>query len=121
MVASSSKIRFEGEGVDVQESAAAEEDGDEEDGEGDGEGAAGGEDGDGDEPEDDFNEAWMVLDLARTLYEKQLVDEPAEKEQVIKKNLGDCRMLLGDVSLETGERRYFLADHEDFRLINTAA
>lgn len=77
--------------MDVQD------DGDDEEGE-DGEGAA----EDGDEPEDDFNEAWMVLDLARTLYEKQMVDEP-EKEQVIKKSLGDCRMLLGDVSLETGE------------------
>ena len=48
------------------------------------------------EPEDDFNAAWEVLDLARTLYSKQQDDD------VIKLKLADTYIALGDVSLETG-------------------
>ena len=64
-----------------------EEDEDQEDGEGD----------DG-EPEDDFNAAWEVLDLARALYEKR-----QEESDDVKLKLAETFLLLGDVSLETGE------------------
>lgn len=49
------------------------------------------------EPEDDFNAAWEVLDLARAIFEKQK-DESDEA----KLKLADTYMSLGDVSLETG-------------------
>ena len=56
------------------------------------------DEGDDGEPEDDFNAAWEVLDLARALYEKQQ-DESDE----IKLKLAETYVCLGDVSLETGE------------------
>jgi hypothetical protein len=56
------------------------------------------EEAEGDEPEDEFNEAWEVLDLARTIYERE-----KEGGKAVQKELGDCYLLLGDVSLETGE------------------
>lgn len=52
------------------------------------------------EPEDDFNAAWEVLDLARAVYEKQK-DETDDDE--VKLKLADTYIALGDVSLETGE------------------
>jgi len=73
--------------------AAAEDDDDEEEG-GEGEGE---EDG---EPEDDFNAAWEVLDLARAIYDKQLSDSDEDEE--VKLKLADTYIALGDVSLETG-------------------
>ena len=50
------------------------------------------------EPEDDFNAAWEVLDLARALYEKQ-ADEDDENKLI----LAVTYISLGDVSLETGQ------------------
>jgi HAT1-interacting factor 1 len=50
------------------------------------------------EPEDDFNAAWEVLDLARALFEK-LQDTEGDS----KLKLADTYMALGDVSLETGQ------------------
>lgn len=70
-----------------------EEDG-EEDGESDGEeqeGEGGGEE----EPEDDFNAAWEVLDLARALYLEDDIEDAKLK-------LADTYIALGDVSTETG-------------------
>lgn len=52
---------------------------------------------DGGEPEDDFNAAWEVLDLARSLYEKR-----RDEDDEIKLKLADTYIALGDVSLETG-------------------
>ena len=49
------------------------------------------------EPEDDFNAAWEVLDLARAIFEKQQ-DESDE----VKLKLAEVFVTLGDVSLETG-------------------
>ena len=69
--------------VEAEEKAAAEE-----------EAEAGEDDG---EPEDDFNAAWEVLDLARALYEKRKNEDDA-----IKLRLADTYIALGDVSLETG-------------------
>lgn len=48
------------------------------------------------EPEDDFNAAWEVLDLARAIYEKQ------EGDDEVRLKLADIYISLGDVSLETG-------------------
>lgn len=55
------------------------------------------EGGDGGEPEDDFNAAWEVLDLARAIYEKQ-----KDEDDEIKLKLADTYITLGDISLETG-------------------
>lgn len=49
------------------------------------------------EPEDDFNAAWEVLDLARAIYEKQ-----QDVSDEVKMKLADVFIALGDVSLETG-------------------
>ena len=57
------------------------------------------EEDDGEEPEDDFNAAWEVLDLARAIYNKQ-VEEGADEEVRLK--LADTYITLGDISLETG-------------------
>jgi HAT1-interacting factor 1 len=58
------------------------------------------EDGDGDgEPEDDFNAAWEVLDLARAIYDKQKNEDDDEE---VRLKLADTYIALGDVSLETG-------------------
>ena len=51
------------------------------------------------EPEDDFNAAWEVLDLARAIYNKQN-NEDNDEEVTLK--LADTCIALGDVSLETG-------------------
>ena len=60
------------------------------------ENAESGNEGDVD-PKDDFNAAWEVLEVARSLYkaQKDLDDEAKLK-------LADTYMALGDVSLETG-------------------
>lgn len=49
------------------------------------------------EPEDDFNAAWEVLDLARAIFEKR-----KDENDEAKLKLADTYMCLGDVSLETG-------------------
>ena len=75
------------------EAAKAEAEGVEEvgDGGGDGDGA------DEAEPEDDFNAAWEVLDLARAIYEKRM-----EEDDEVRLKVADTFIALGDVSLETG-------------------
>ena len=65
-------------------------------------------DGDGDgedeaEPEDDFNAAWEVLDLARAIYEKHM-----EGDDEVRLKVADTFILLGDVSLETGAFVFFI-------------
>lgn len=69
-----------------------------------------GEEDEGGEPEDDFNAAWEVLDLARAIFEKG--GDPA------KIRLGDVHVALGDISLETGTHEWeapspgvWLSDH----------
>ncbi|WVO14156.1 hypothetical protein L204_101787 [Cryptococcus depauperatus] len=53
------------------------------------------------EPEDDYNAAWEVLDVARTIYEKIVSDlkEGEGKEQ--RELLAECYLALGNVSCET--------------------
>jgi len=85
---------FEGEGDDAEEDAGEEDQGGEQ-GEEQGEGEG------GEEPEDDYNAAWEVLDVARTIYIKLLEDSKGEmKEEKMK--LADTYLALGDVSCETG-------------------
>ncbi|KAL7424292.1 hypothetical protein Q5752_001882 [Cryptotrichosporon argae] len=56
-----------------------------------------------DEPEDDYNAAWEVLDVARTIYQG-VVDKAAEtgdETRDAKLALSECYVALGDVSCET--------------------
>ena len=67
-----------------------------------------GEGEDDDEPEDDFNAAWEVLDVARTIYQGIVKDKEETKAgedemKELKLNLADTYLALGDVSCETGE------------------
>jgi HAT1-interacting factor 1 len=59
--------------------------------------AAGDEGADEAEPEDDFNAAWEVLDLARAIYEKRM-----DGEDEMRLKVADTFIALGDISLETG-------------------
>lgn len=71
------------------------------DGEGEGEEEGNGED-EVDEPEDDYNAAWEVLDVARTIYAKRvegLAEGEGREERLC---LAECYLALGDVSCETG-------------------
>jgi HAT1-interacting factor 1 len=92
-----SKFVFEGDGEEVVEfkQDAADEERSEDD---EGQGLV---EGDEDAPEDDFNAAWEVLDLARALYEKQGDSDEA------KLKVADTYIALGDVSLETGAPLFF--------------
>lgn len=81
--------------VDLFAQAAAEEDQGEDDDEK--------EEDDG-EPEDDFNAAWEVLDLARAIYEKE---SAKSEDEEVKLKLADTFIALGDVSLETGMCHWF--------------
>lgn len=85
------KFVFEGDGDEEEE---------EEDDEAEGGEQEGGEDGD--EPEDDFNAAWEVLDVARTIYERKVADMSADEGREDRLNLSETYLTLGDVSLETG-------------------
>lgn len=58
------------------------------------------------EPEDDFNAAWEVLDLARAIYDKQVAEDDDEE---VKLKLADTYIALGDVSLETGNTILLIA------------
>lgn len=74
-----------------------EEEGDEEDAEG--------EDG---EPEDDFNAAWEVLELARAIYEKA-----KDEDDEVKMKLAETYIALGDVSLETEKFDQAITDYSE--------
>ena len=56
-----------------------------------------------DEPEDDYNAAWEVLDVARTIYSKIVEDLKEGEGKEERLLLAECFLALGDVSLETGE------------------
>ncbi|KAJ7156100.1 hypothetical protein C8R43DRAFT_999365 [Mycena crocata] len=73
------------------------------------EAAAADEEGDDAEPEDDFNAAWEVLDLARAIYAKQTEDGADEDVQL---KLADTYIALGDVSLETEKFDQAITDYE---------
>lgn len=90
----------EDEPVDLFGQTTKEEDDDDDDDE------EGGEEGEDGEPEDDFNAAWEVLDLARALYEKQ-----SETSDDVKLKLADTYITLGDVSLETEKFDQAITDY----------
>ncbi|GMK54112.1 hypothetical protein CspeluHIS016_0106980 [Cutaneotrichosporon spelunceum] len=101
----SSKFVFEGDGDDEEEEGDGEVERDEEGG-GEGEeqeGAEGGEGGEGEDdlPEDDFNAAWEVLDVARTIYEREIGKKGEKNARDDKMSLAECYLLLGDISCET--------------------
>ncbi|KAG6909345.1 hypothetical protein DXG01_000945 [Tephrocybe rancida] len=61
------------------------------------------------EPEDDFNAAWEVLDLARAIYDKA---KDEEDDDEIRLKLADTYIALGDVSLETEKFDQAITDYE---------
>ncbi|KAG8802359.1 hypothetical protein FRC17_006430, partial [Serendipita sp. 399] len=63
------------------------------------------EPGDVDEPEDDFEGAWDILDLARTTYDTMQGDESQLK-------LAETYMALGDISLETEKFDQAITDYQ---------
>lgn len=94
---------FEGDGDDEGDE---EEQGEEGEGEGEQDGGEeeGKEQGEGEEePEDDFNAAWEVLDVARTIYAREVEQLPAGEGKETRLLLSECYLALGDVSCETGE------------------
>ncbi len=52
--------------------------------------------------EDEFENAWEILDLSRILFEKQLKSEEFSDKVKIKRKLAEAYDLLGEVSLENG-------------------
>ncbi|KAJ6504787.1 hypothetical protein C8R47DRAFT_967838 [Mycena vitilis] len=101
-------LSFSGDAEDGDDPAvdlfnAAQDMADEEDADG-----AQGDDEDA-EPEDDFNAAWEVLDLARAIYAKQTADGADEDVQL---KLADTYIALGDVSLETEKFDQAITDYE---------
>ncbi|WVR05413.1 hypothetical protein IAU60_002428 [Kwoniella sp. DSM 27419] len=64
-------------------------------------GEGGAEGADEDELEDDYNAAWEVLDVARTIYQRIVEDNKDGEVREEKLNLADCYLALGDVSCET--------------------
>ncbi|CAE7219627.1 unnamed protein product [Rhizoctonia solani] len=70
------------------------------------------EEQDDDEPEDDFNAAWDVLDLARAYYDKQEGDD-------MKLKLSEAYMSLGNVSLETEKFEQAILDYTSGLSIKT--
>ncbi|GBE86247.1 NASP-related protein [Sparassis crispa] len=73
------------------------------------------DDDDEGEPEDDFNAAWEVLDLARAIYEEQ-----QDEDDRIKLRLADTYIALGDVSLETEKFDQAITDYrQGLELKNT--
>ncbi|KAI9456897.1 hypothetical protein F5148DRAFT_354909 [Russula earlei] len=78
------------------------------DGAGDGEGV------DEAEPEDDFNAAWEVLDLARAIYEKQI-----DGNDEMRLKVADTFIALGDISLETEKFDQAITDYSSGLALKT--
>ncbi|ETW78788.1 hypothetical protein HETIRDRAFT_410739 [Heterobasidion irregulare TC 32-1] len=99
-------LSFSGDAEDVEDAAVdlfaeasravAEEEREEEEEEG----------AEGAEPEDDFNAAWEVLDLARTIYDRQ-----KDEDEEVRLKLADTYITLGDVSLETEKFEQAITDY----------
>lgn len=56
-----------------------------------------------DEPEDDYNAAWEVLDVARTIYARMVEGKQEGEAKEERLCLAECYLALGDVSCETGK------------------
>ncbi|KAG7093956.1 hypothetical protein E1B28_007589 [Marasmius oreades] len=61
------------------------------------------------EPEDDFNAAWEVFEMARSIYEKQKILGSSDDVSL---KLADTYIALGDVSLETEKFDQAITDYE---------
>lgn len=72
------------------------------------------DEGDDEEPEDDFNAAWEVLELARSLYEKG-----KDSSDEVKLKLADTYITLGDVSLETEKFDQAITDYSAGLVLKT--
>jgi len=111
-------LSFSGDAEDEEEDPAVDlfaEASKSDDGEGGGEeAAADGEGGDEAEPEDDFNAAWEVLDLARAIYEKQM-----DAKDEMKLKVADTFIALGDISLETEKFDQAITDYSSGLALKT--
>lgn len=100
-------LSFSGDGDDDPTidllNAPLEDDDEDEEGEGQG------DDEDAGDPEDDFNAAWEVLELAKEIYKKQLQTDEDEEIQL---KLADTFIALGDVSLETEKFDQAIGDYQ---------
>ncbi|KAI9448771.1 hypothetical protein BJY52DRAFT_303650 [Lactarius psammicola] len=107
-------LSFSGDAEDEEEdpdpavdlfAEASKPDTDAEDDAGEGEGEGEGEEDDA-EPEDDFNAAWEVLDLARAIYEKRM-----DGDDAVRLKVADTFIMLGDISLETEKFEQAITDY----------
>ncbi|KAI0251739.1 hypothetical protein BJV78DRAFT_1208387 [Lactifluus subvellereus] len=76
--------------------------------------AAGDEGADEAEPEDDFNAAWEVLDLARAIYEKRM-----DEDDEMRLKVADTFIALGDISLETEKFDQAITDYSSGLALKT--
>ncbi|KAL1745197.1 hypothetical protein HDZ31DRAFT_73731 [Schizophyllum fasciatum] len=63
------------------------------------------------EPEDDFNAAWEVLEVARSIYDKH--GARADAAPALQLRLAETYISLGDVSLETEKFEQAITDYEE--------
>ncbi|KAL1711968.1 hypothetical protein EV715DRAFT_214528, partial [Schizophyllum commune] len=71
------------------------------------------EDEDDAEPEDDFNAAWEVLEVARSIYDKHAGAASEGASDALKLKLAETYISLGDVSLETEKFEQAILDYEE--------
>ncbi|KAL1410992.1 hypothetical protein Q8F55_001937 [Vanrija albida] len=110
---------FEGDGPDDEDDEEGGDDGDAADGED--EAPAGGEgEGDDGDLEDDFNAAWEVLDVARTIYTRAIEALPADQGKDDRLLLSECYLTLGDISLETENFPQAVQDYTEAVKIKSA-
>ncbi|TRM59131.1 hypothetical protein BD626DRAFT_509222 [Schizophyllum amplum] len=74
-----------------------------------GEAAEDEEEDDDAEPEDDFNAAWEVLEVARSIYDKRVT----AGDDTLRLKLAETYISLGDVSLETEKFDQAILDYEE--------
>lgn len=65
------------------------------------------------EPEDDFNAAWEVLEVARSIYDKHAGAASEGASDALKLKLAETYISLGDVSLETEKFEQAILDYEE--------
>ncbi|KAL1679705.1 hypothetical protein EV122DRAFT_276874 [Schizophyllum commune] len=65
------------------------------------------------EPEDDFNAAWEVLEVARSIYDKHAGAASEGASDALKHKLAETYISLGDVSLETEKFEQAILDYEE--------
>ncbi|WOO80892.1 NASP-related protein sim3 [Vanrija pseudolonga] len=114
---SSGNFVFEGDSPDDDEE---EEEGDAADGEDEAPAAGGDGEGEDGDLEDDFNAAWEVLDVARTIYTRAVEALPADQGKDDRLLLSECYLTLGDISLETENFPQAVQDYTEAVKIKSA-